>query len=162
MRSDRSTFTELLKVVCDDHRARVDATFNEPVGADLWAELDSREVSFAIGAGEIDLVQSLELLHRNLRDEQGVVANFRGSFDAAELARAQNVARIREGGGDADSAGLRVYLAIDESDFPFCGKTSPFESVRVSRTASAFRSRSPPLLPRRWVSARYSESLMEK
>ena len=43
------------------------------------------------------------------------------ALHAAELAGTQNVAGIWEGGGDADGAGLRVHLAIDEGDAAFQG-----------------------------------------
>ena len=67
-------------------------------------------------ARDIDLLQSLQFLHRHLWNEQGIVAQLRLASHAAELAGAENVVGIGECGSDADGAGLRVHLAIDKLD----------------------------------------------
>ncbi len=119
-------------------------------------------MGLTIGTGEINLLQSLQLLYRNLWNQQSAVAHLGIGIDATKLAGAQNIAGIRERSRDADRAGLRVYLTINESNTAFWGKALPFESVRVSGSAAVFLSRSPPRSCARCVSVRYSESLIEK
>ena len=90
------------------------------------------------------------------------MANFGFSLDAAELAGAQDVARIRKRGGDADRTGLRIHLAIDEGDVPLMRKDLAVGKRESEGNREASLSRSPPPCAARCVSARYSESLIEK
>ena len=78
-------------------------------------------MGFIVIARDIDLLQSLQFLHRNLRDEQGVVAQLRLASHPAVLAGAENVIGIGEDGSDADGAGLCVHLPIDKLDVAFQG-----------------------------------------
>jgi hypothetical protein len=107
-----------LKVIGDDQRAGPYTAFDQPVGADLGAELNCGHVSLTVGTGDINLVQALELLHGDLRDKEGAMANFGICLDAAELTGTEDVARVGKLGGDADRTGFRVHLAIDEGDVP--------------------------------------------
>jgi hypothetical protein len=121
VRADGSALAEFLQVVDDDLRARSNPSFYQPVGADLWPELDGGEMGFIVIARDIDLLQSLQFLHRHLWDEQGIVAQLRLASDTAVLAGAENIVGIGERGSDADGARLRVHLAIDEFDVAFQG-----------------------------------------
>ena len=85
---------------------------------ELGAELDGSQVSLVVVAGDVDLMHALQLLHRNLGNQQSIVAQLRLAPDTAELAGAKDVSGIGERGSDADGAGLCVHLAIDESDVP--------------------------------------------
>ena len=118
---DGSALAKLLQVVDDDLRARSKAAFYQPVVADLGPEFDRGEMGFIVAARDIDLLQTLQFLHRNLRDEQGIVTQLRLASDTAELAGAENVVGIGEHGSDADGAGLCVHLAIDELDVTLQG-----------------------------------------
>jgi hypothetical protein len=69
-----SALAEFLQVVDDDFGAGSDAAFQQPVVADLRAEFDGRQVSLIVGAGDVDLVHALQLLHGNLGNQQSIVA----------------------------------------------------------------------------------------
>src|SRR3984885_3548535 len=109
MRSDGSALAKFLQVVDDDLRPGSNPSFHQPVGADLWPKFYGGEMGFIVSARDIDLLQSLQFLHCNLRNEQGIVAQLRLAAHTAVLAGAENVVGIWKHGGDTDGARLCVH-----------------------------------------------------
>ena len=68
------------------------------------------------GADHIDLLDALQFLTAICGTRMAPWRISVSARDAAELAGTQNVAGIRECGGDADRAGLLIHLAVDEDD----------------------------------------------
>src|ERR1700676_3239128 len=122
MRIDGSAFAELLKIVDDHQRPSRDTGIHNPIGANLGTERDSFNVSFPVRPGHINLLQPLELRNGDLRDQQGVVANFGFCLDTAELPRSQEVFGIGESGSYSNGAGLVIHLAVHESDLTLLWK----------------------------------------
>src|SRR5258708_30466392 len=72
-----------------------------------------------VGMDHGDLIRALQFVHRTLRNQQGVMANFCFSLDAPELAGTQQVLGIREAARDLYGSRLRVDLALDKNDLSF-------------------------------------------
>ena len=122
VRADGRALAQLLQVVGDDVRAgRKTARSTSQLVPNCGPSSTLATWTLLSAPDDVDLLQALQLLHRDLRDKQGIVAHFVSRLDAAELAGAQNVAGIGEHGRDADGAGLRVHLAIDEHDVALVG-----------------------------------------
>ncbi len=69
-----------------------------------------------VRAATYHLLNALQFLHRQLRNQQRILPDLRLSGDPAELAGAQHIPRIGKGSGDADGSGLLIHLPVDEGD----------------------------------------------
>ena len=122
MRIDGSAVVKFLKIVDDDQRPGRDTGIHNPVRANLGPQRYGFNVRLAIRPGHINLLHALELGNGYLRYEQRVMANFGLCLDTAELARAQEISRIRKRCSDSNSAGLAIHLAVNEGNAPLVRK----------------------------------------
>ena len=163
MRRDGDAVSQLLQIADDDAGAGLEAGVDDPVLAVLRAEFDVGDVNLVVIACDVDLLNALHLLHGGLRDEDCVVDDRGLGAHAGELAGTKDVAGIGEGRGDANGAGLLVHLAVDEDD---AASVREDGAVGERERERKFR-RSVQEIAVAWfrsclMSARYSESLMEK
>ena len=96
-----------LQALLDDDHAPLDR-----------ADLDDLDRHLVVGADDGDLVASLQLADRPLRNEDCSLPEVDGDTDLGVLAGPQQVFRIRERSRELDRAGLHVHLAADEERLP--------------------------------------------
>ncbi len=91
------------------------------VAAYLRAQLNVADVCDVVPADGKDLVHSLQLIHRPLRDQDGVVQDVGLRRHPSKLPGAKQIIGICKAGCDAQTAGLRADRTIDENDVPGVG-----------------------------------------
>ena len=124
MRAHGNAIAQFLQVVGNDSVPGSQSAGDNPVVADLRAKLNIDDMYLFVRVHGVDLLDALQLLHGDLRDEKRIVLHLGTGGDSAELARAEARYRDLEMRRDADGAGLLVHLAIDEIDMPGVRKDS--------------------------------------
>src|SRR6185295_6343919 len=94
--------------VLPEFQARLD----HPQLAHPCAELDRSELHLPVGPDHRHPVTALQLRHRSLGDEQGVLTDREGGSDLRELARPEDVLGVGKEPPDGHRAGLHVHLPV--------------------------------------------------
>ena len=104
------------RLLDDDTRAGLKTGVDDPVLAVLRAERDVGDVDLVVVAGDVNLLDALQLLHGGLRNEDRVIEDRGLRAHAAKLAGTKDIAGVGKGRSDANGAGLLVHLTVDEDD----------------------------------------------
>ena len=121
---------------------------DDPGAPGLVGHLDLSDLGYAVGTHHKHVVGPLKLLHRSLRNDDGVLAGGDGKPDPAELAWAQQTVGIGKGGLNRQRTGLGAdttahhryatllgeHRTVGQNQLqPGCPAADPSPSLRLAR-----------------------------
>src|SRR5689334_9848830 len=110
LRDDRHARPDPLDALDDDPVAGLQALLDDPLVAVDGSGLDDLDGDLVVRADDADLVAPLELGDGALRNDDRALLDVHRDAHLGVLARAEEVAGIREGARELDRAGLDVDL----------------------------------------------------
>src|SRR5579863_4345866 len=113
--------SHLLKAFGDNSFAWIQPLRNNPAGSNTVTDRNGSNAHFVVGTYDGNLVTSLKLRHRALRNNQRTLLKPDDSANFRVTSGPQNIARIGKQAGDANRAGTDIDLAVGKVERALMG-----------------------------------------